>query len=284
MSGRRTTCRAFASTLSRRSPASTSTTTACHDLVPSPISQSSVQPALAQATVDPFAPDWLRRLLALPQPPAWMPPGLRWPPARNLPVGPTDTTATPPEPDEPAAAFRGSDPDETNSVAASARDDGQFHPQAGVSGPWVRSTGAPPLPATPSSVDPNCCPRQRGRRWRGGGAAPGTAPDKAGGAVASGTGQDASCAWSANTQHGNDRIRTPARAGIRRSQKSVAASDDLGPHHSDCASARRPELQGPEPAARHIGRNILGESIRATPHGRAPRESTTTSRRNCSPG
>lgn len=122
---------------------------------PFPDSQIPVQPAPPPATVDPFGPDWLRRLLALPQPRSWTPSGLRWPPAQNLPVGPTGTSATPPEPDEPDAAFQGSGPDATNSAAALPWDDGQLHPQAGVSGPWVRSPGTPPLPAAPSSADPN---------------------------------------------------------------------------------------------------------------------------------
>jgi hypothetical protein len=71
-------------------------------------SGSSVQPTPPQATADPSVLAWLRRSLALPQPLTWTLPGLRWPPAGGLAVGPTETTATMPEPDEPDAAFQGS--------------------------------------------------------------------------------------------------------------------------------------------------------------------------------
>ena len=118
-------------------------------------SGSSVQPTLPQTTADPSVLAWLRRSLALPQPLTWTPPGLRWPPAGGLAVGPTETTATMPEPDEPDAAFQGSDPDATNSAAAAPRDDGELYPQAGTSGPWARSTGVQPLPAVPPSADPD---------------------------------------------------------------------------------------------------------------------------------
>ena len=115
----------------------------------------SVQPALPQATAGPSVLDWLRRSLALPQPLAWTPPGLRWPPAGDLAVGPTETTATMPELDQPDAAFQGSDPDAANRAAASPRDDGGLFPQPGVSGPWARATNVPTLPAVPPSADTN---------------------------------------------------------------------------------------------------------------------------------
>jgi hypothetical protein len=118
-------------------------------------SGSSVQPTLPQVTADPFVLAWLRGSLALPQPLMWTPPGLRWPPAGRLAVGPTETTATMPEVDDPDANVQGSDPDATNSAAAAPRDDGQLYPQAGTSDPWALSTGAPPLPAVPSSADSN---------------------------------------------------------------------------------------------------------------------------------
>jgi hypothetical protein len=118
-------------------------------------SGSSVQPTLPQATADPSVLAWLRRSLALPQPLTWTPPGLRWPPAGGLAVGPTETTATMPEPDQPDAAFQGSDPDATNSAAAAPRDDGELYPQAGVSSPWAPSTGVPALPTVLPSADPN---------------------------------------------------------------------------------------------------------------------------------
>ena len=115
----------------------------------------SVQPTPPQVTAGPVVLAWLRGSLALPQPLMWTPPGLRWPPAGGLAVGPTETTAAMPEPDESDAAFQGSDPDATNSTAAAPRDDGELYSQAGVSGPWAPSIGVPPLPAVPPSADPN---------------------------------------------------------------------------------------------------------------------------------
>src|SRR5216683_3677310 len=117
-------------------------------------SGSSVQPTLPQTTADPSVLAWLRRSLALPQPLTWTPPGLRWPPAGGLAVGPTETTATMREPDDPDAVQE-SDPDATNSIAAAPRDDDELYSQAGVSDPWAPSIGVPPLPAVPPSADPN---------------------------------------------------------------------------------------------------------------------------------
>jgi soluble lytic murein transglycosylase-like protein len=116
---------------------------------------SSIQPVLPQATAEPFVLDWLRRWLTQPQSVSWTPPGLRWPPTGDPAVGPTETTATMPEPDEPDAAFQGSDPDATNSAAASPRNDGELYPQPGVSGPWARTPDVPTLLAVPSSADTN---------------------------------------------------------------------------------------------------------------------------------
>ena len=115
----------------------------------------SVQPTPQQVTADPVVLAWLRGSLAPPQPLMWTPPGLRWPPAGGLAVGPTETTAAMPEPDESDAAFQGSDPDATNSIAAAPRDDDELYSQAGVSDPWAPSIGVPPLPAVPPSADPN---------------------------------------------------------------------------------------------------------------------------------
>ena len=115
-------------------------------------SGSSVQPTPPQVTADPVVLAWLRGSLALPQP--WTPPGLRWPPAGGLAVGPAETTATMREPDEPDAVPE-SGPDAANSTAAVPRDDDEVDPQAGVSGPGARSIGVPPLPAVPPSADPN---------------------------------------------------------------------------------------------------------------------------------
>jgi len=95
-------------------------------------SGSSVQPTPPQVTADPVVLAWLRGSLALPQP--WISPGLPWPPAGGLAIGPTETTATMPEADEPDAVQE-SDPDAANSTAAAPRDDDEVDPQAGVSGP-----------------------------------------------------------------------------------------------------------------------------------------------------
>ncbi len=115
-------------------------------------SGSSVRPTLPQVTADPVVLAWLRGSLALPQP--WIPLGLRWPPAGGLAVGPTGTTATMPEADEPDAVQE-SDPDAANSTAAAPRDDDELDPQAGVSGPMDPSIGVPPRSAVPPSADPN---------------------------------------------------------------------------------------------------------------------------------
>jgi soluble lytic murein transglycosylase-like protein len=115
-------------------------------------SGSSVQPTPPQVTADTVVLSWLRGSLALPQP--WTPPGLRWPPAGGLAVGPTETTATMREPDDPDAVQE-SDPDATNSIAAAPRYDDELYSQAGVSDPWAPSIVVPPLPAVPPSADPN---------------------------------------------------------------------------------------------------------------------------------
>jgi hypothetical protein len=119
-----------------------------------PDSESSVQPALPQATVDPFAPDWLRRLLALPQSRSWTPLGLRWPLPEGLPAAPTDTSPMTPVPTpESDGNFLASDPEAATGALAWPPDDSQLDPQAGVSGPWAQSTSEPLLPA--GSADPN---------------------------------------------------------------------------------------------------------------------------------